>query len=250
MFSGVRRGGLPAYRQIAQILRGRIADSDYPERLPTEDELMREFSVGRHTIRAAIAKLVDDGLLERFPGRGTFVLPVEQRTSLWRIRSLEDILDQQFPEPPKIISAEFRPATDDREAARTLQLGGKESIFCIVAVRTSEGRPYSCSQITLPGDIGGAVSANLSEEVYSTPMIRAVERRCRVQINRAVQSTTAEAASEQIAELLEVKKGTAVLLLARTYFTAEGRPIEYARMYGRPDRYQHTIEFTRHSTGS
>lgn len=245
-FSSIHRGaGLPAYRQISQILRRRIARSKYTDRLPTEDELMREFKVARQTIRAAVAKLVDDGLLERFPGRGTFVLPAERRNSLWRIRALEDILDQRFPEPPKIISAAFRSAGDDREAAAALQLDPREKMFCVVALRTSEGLPYSCSQIILPSDVGRALSSRLTEEVYSTPMIRAVERRCGVQITRAIQSASAVLASDEIASLLEIEHGAPVLVLARTYFTSDGRPIEHVRMQGRPDRYQHTIEFTR-----
>ena len=244
----LRRVGPPAYRQISQILRERISEDQYPERLPTEDALMREFKVGRQTIRAAVSKLVDDGLLERFPGRGTFVLPPQERRSLWSIRSLEDILDQQFPEPPKIIAAEFRPAQSDREAALALELSRDEQMFCVVALRTLDGHPYSCSKIMLPPDIGRALSDRLSEEVHSGPVVRAVERQCRVQIDRAVQSATAEAASKDVADLLAIKSGSAVLVLARTYFTTDGRPIEYARMFGRSDRYRHTIEFTRHRT--
>ena len=246
----LRRAGSPVYRQISQILRERIAGDEYADRLPTEDELMREFIVGRHTIRAAVSKLVDEGLLERFPGRGTFVLPPERRASLWRIRSLEDILDQKFPEPPRIISAKFRSAKSDQEGAEALQLNRNEQMFCIVALRTSEGHPHSCSKIMLPQDIGNALSDKLSEEIKSGPVIRAVERHCRVLIDRAVQSATAEAATNDVAKLLDIKSGDAVLVLARTYFTTEGRPIEYARMFGRPDRYRHTIEFTRHRPGA
>jgi GntR family transcriptional regulator len=244
-FSGIHRGGLPAYRQIAQILRNRIANSDYTNRLPTEDELIREFKVARQTVRAAIANLVDDGLLERFPGRGTFVLPLEQRNSPWRIRTLEDILGQRFPEPPKIISTAFRSAREDGHAATALQLDRDDKMFCVVALRTLDGLPYSCSKIMLPGDIGRALSRRLTEEIYSVPMIRAVERQCGIRINRAVQCATAEPACNETARLLEIEDGAAVLVLERTYFTSEGRPIEYVRTQGRSDRYQHTIEFTR-----
>src|SRR4051812_48234171 len=66
------RGRAPAYHQIAQVLRERIASGNFPvgTQLPTEDEIMKAFRVSRHTVRAAVHTLVVDGLVERFAGRG------------------------------------------------------------------------------------------------------------------------------------------------------------------------------------
>lgn len=54
----------------AQIERGELSGGD---RLPTEKNLIEQFDAARNTVRKALAKLEDDGLIERHVGRGTFV---------------------------------------------------------------------------------------------------------------------------------------------------------------------------------
>lgn len=242
-----QRGSAPAYRQIAQLLHRRVLSGAYADaaRMPTEDELMEEFQVSRHTVRAALAKLVDDGLVERHAGRGTFVREGGPDNAAWRIRSLDDILGQVFPEPPQIVEVHERPAGYDLKAAEALQLDLNDRMFCLLAVRTSHGVPLSCSEIFLPDDIGRVLQDDFATHVRSTPMIRAIERECHVAATRAVQTATAIPAPEKIARLLDVEPGACILMLARTYYIEDGRPVDHARMFGRPDRYSHTIEFNR-----
>ena len=73
----------PMYRDIADQLRQRIEsgefDSEESERpkgqLPTEQELQKQYSASRNTIRDAIKQLITLGLVETKPGQGTFVVP-------------------------------------------------------------------------------------------------------------------------------------------------------------------------------
>src|SRR5947209_20509292 len=55
-----RNGPVPLYYQVLQVLRGRIASGQYPVggQLPTDEALMREFGVSRHTVRSALQELV------------------------------------------------------------------------------------------------------------------------------------------------------------------------------------------------
>ena len=63
------------YRQLANVLRQRILDGTMPSgtSLPTEFELSASYGVSRGTVRQALSLLSDEGLVERVPGRGTFV---------------------------------------------------------------------------------------------------------------------------------------------------------------------------------
>jgi len=66
---------VPPYRQIADILRRRIASGKYqPDaRIPTESELVEEFEVARTTARRAVGVLREEGLIYTVPNRGSYV---------------------------------------------------------------------------------------------------------------------------------------------------------------------------------
>ena len=64
------------HRLVAKALRDEIASGLWPtgDCIPSEQELARRFEVAHMTIRQAVSSLVDDGVLRRVQGKGTFVL--------------------------------------------------------------------------------------------------------------------------------------------------------------------------------
>jgi len=84
--SGARRG-LPMYAQLFALFRQRIEHGTWPldDCIPSLDELMAEFGVGRVTVRHALGMLEAEGLVGRFRGRGTFVLARPQSNIWYRI---------------------------------------------------------------------------------------------------------------------------------------------------------------------
>lgn len=66
----------PRYEQMYLMLRNKIQVGDYSvgDRIPSEKELMEEFSVSRITSKKALDMLVQDGYIMRQPGRGSFVI--------------------------------------------------------------------------------------------------------------------------------------------------------------------------------
>ena len=84
-----RSSGVALWRQIADHLRQAVSDGMFADTgmLPGEMALAEKFSVNRHTIRAAIAALAEEGVVSASRGRGTTILkqkrlrvPVGRRT--------------------------------------------------------------------------------------------------------------------------------------------------------------------------
>lgn len=75
---------MPLYQQILNEIRARIASSQWPAdtQLPTEDELEVNLQVSRVTIRQALSAAVEEGLIFRIPGKGTFVSRRETSTTI------------------------------------------------------------------------------------------------------------------------------------------------------------------------
>lgn len=75
------RGRRLVYMGIADVLAARIEDGTYPPeaRLPAELELAAEFGASRESVRRAVAELRERGLIETVKGKGSFILPAEER---------------------------------------------------------------------------------------------------------------------------------------------------------------------------
>jgi GntR family transcriptional regulator len=74
-------GPEPIYQQIADLIEKRIADGVYQPRraIPSTAQICDEFTVSAKTARAAVAVLVERGLVETRVGKGVFVLPPDAR---------------------------------------------------------------------------------------------------------------------------------------------------------------------------
>lgn len=77
---------VPLYRQVKKYILSRIQeDGVAAAKLPPEVEICRQFDISRATVRTAIMELVQEGILERVPGKGTFVkrLPNTLQFATW-----------------------------------------------------------------------------------------------------------------------------------------------------------------------
>ena len=73
-----RTSPLPLWAQIADDLRARLARNEFSERFPTDEDLVREYAVSRQTVREAVRRLEQAGVVERHRGRGTFLRPTPE----------------------------------------------------------------------------------------------------------------------------------------------------------------------------
>jgi len=78
------RGRKLVFMQIADVIAARIKDGTYPPegRLPAELEFVAEFGASRESVRRAIQELRRRGLIETVSGKGSYVLPPEERRPL------------------------------------------------------------------------------------------------------------------------------------------------------------------------
>jgi GntR family transcriptional regulator len=238
------RGAVPLYLQILRVLRGRIASGEYAvgAQLPTDKSLVAEFGVGRHTVRAAIEQLVSDGLIERIPGRGTFVLPRSMRGDEWSIGSFEDLIDASFENKFEILSATFVPARTNPRVAELFGLTSTDSLFRVRALRSSHEGPFAYSTIHFPSETGHRLKPHVNEGV---PLILQVERHCGSPAFEARQVAYAVSADRDVADILGVPPGEPLLVLERTYLGRNAVPLEHTRIEYRSDRYQQVVRFSR-----
>lgn len=233
------RPGIPRYLQIADAIRHELKGDG--ERISSEHALCRQFKVSRPTIRQALDVLVEEGLLYRHAGRGTFSTP--SGTSDRKLRVIGSVGDMMALGDEtwfKLLAREIVPVPAN--IAQALRLPPRSSAYRIVGVRHAETGPFQHVTAYLPLTIGTALS---DEDLSKTSLIGAVERVLGVPIKLMEQVVDAVLAPRQIAELLQLRSRSPLLLFERTYFAASGEPVEYAITYQTGRRYPYRIVLSR-----
>lgn len=149
MDSVLARSPVPRYVQIADLFRQRIARGGWcaGTRVPSNEELMREFDVSRITIRQAVDVLARDGLLEARQGSGTFVTG-EVRDDRWlRVEtSFTDLTEVYRDTKPELLNLAEATAAPSLRAEDGKPAPG---YFFMKRVHSHQGRPYCLISIYL-----------------------------------------------------------------------------------------------------
>ena len=231
----VRDSKLPFYYQLYEILRGNIIGGKWQpgDILPSESELIEQYEVSRITVRQALDALVNDGLIYRQRGRGTFVAHPTVEQGLNRIISFtEDMQQRGFRPGTEILAAELIPAS--REIAEKLQIEPAEELVHLERLRLAGGEAMSVEESYLihrlcPGILQGDYAQQSLRETLA--------RQYGLHLVRAKQTVRAILTPAKLATKLSVPPRSALLFIERVSFSNQNTPIEFLRLYHRGDRY-------------
>lgn len=134
---------IPLYHQLKQVIIEDIESGKYEvgEQLPTELELCEEYSVSRITVRRAISDLVDEKILYRQQGKGTFVSEAKIERELILIGSFSDIATESGKEPSaQILETIIKKPT--KELCDVLKISSEEDILELKRLLSINGKPF------------------------------------------------------------------------------------------------------------
>jgi len=232
---------LPLYQRLVEALTETITRQVWRpgDRLPSDMDLAARYGVAPGTVRQAIAALVDQGLVERQQGRGTFLRKPSFDSSLFRFfRFQGEGGDRQIPES-RILHRERTQAP----AAVAAALGcpaGTPAIF-MSRLRLLDGAPVLAEEIWLPFDRFEAFMA-LDEQDIGPLLYPIYETVCGEIVARAEERLTAESVQDGHAHLLGLDPGVPVIVIDRLARGYDDRPLEWRRSRGRADRFQYHVE--------
>jgi GntR family transcriptional regulator len=219
----------------ARIEQGIIAAGG---RLPGEREIRDEFGVSRMTVRQALARLEQRGLVVRRRSVGTFVAEPRFRQSATVLRGFFDELAAQGTiAVSKLISVEE--SVPAPSIAVALDLGVGETVYTITRVRSANAIPIVIERAHFPAAILPGLP---DEDLEHGSIYRLMERRYDARPVRASQSFEAVAADAHEAQLLGVPPGTPLMRVERTSWDARGRAVEQAQDLHRADRSRFVTE--------
>jgi len=236
---------VPLYHQVEQVIRYWISSGRYApgSQIPSEHQLGRELEVSRVTVREALRELVQDNLLVKVQGKGTFVaqLPKGSVPPAKYTGTLEDVYERVRHLQVRHLSVNRAPVPD--HVRRLLALGPDQTEIVQIERRRHAGtEPFSFTINYLPVDIGERID---TAKLHTTPLLLLLERDLKIPITRAEETVEAAPADPAVATQLGIPVLYPVMHITRLMFTTGSRPFEVVETFYRADKFQYRVSMVR-----
>ena len=232
----------PLYFQLYSLLKALILNGTlaHNQRMPTEEQLARTFSVSRITAKRAMDELANESLVERRRGKGTHIIyrysPKPVKAPLTGM--LEEIESMARNSSARVLECKMmQPPRDIREE---LELEPGDTALHLVRVREREGRDFGYYVSWTAG-----VKPPRSRKIFeNTPRITYFRDHGLV-LTHVTQTISAVAASPEVARELQVPEGSPLLsLIRRSYNHEQEREHlrDYLQVLYNPQHFQYKMD--------
>jgi GntR family transcriptional regulator len=233
---------IPMYYQLESHIKNQInAGIILPgDSIPSEREYAENYGISRMTVRQAINSLVNEGLLYRKKGSGTFVSEKKIEQPLQGLTSFtEDMKKRGLSPTSKLIHFEIIPANSF--IANELKINEFAPVYEIKRIRLADGEPMALETNYLSANM----VKGLTEEVVNASIYAYIEEKLNLRIAHADQLIESIKASVEDEKLLKIEKGHPMLYIQRNTYLQDGTPLELVKSVYRGDRYKFHIKMNR-----
>jgi len=239
-----RDSPIPYYFQLEGFLKEEIESGRWNpgQQIPSEAEFCEAFGVSRTVVRQALNELVNEGLLYRRRGKGSFVARPKIAESL--VQNLtgfyEDMVAKGLTPITQVLEQKLIPAS--KKVAGMLSLKEGDQVIKMDRLRSINNEPILIVTTFMPYQICPAL---LEEDLTKRSLYAVLEDRYKLEIARGRRTLEAISASEEDAKLLGIEEGDPLVLLKSVSYLKDGRPIEYFEAKHRGDRSRFEVELIR-----
>ena len=234
---------LPLYQRLREEMLAKIAAGEWTPGapIPTEAELTRHYGVAIGTVRKAVDTLVNEGLLLRSQGRGTFVRRPNFDASLARFfRQVDASGGLEIP-TSRILSKTLQKPSQG--VTNALELGKGEQVVHMERLRMIEGRTLFHEDIWLPANRFGALM-DVDPEDFGELLYPFYERQCGQCIASAKETLTVGAADGDMAATLSIEEGAPVVTIERIALGYDRSPLEYRLTRAAAEGFRYQIDIS------
>ncbi|MFZ4861267.1 GntR family transcriptional regulator [Sphingobacterium sp. Mn56C] len=231
----------PLHMRAERHLRALMQQEEYlnGKLLPDEVGMAKELGMSRNTLRQAINRLVQEGLLIRRKGHGTLLAkgPLQGKANNW-------ISFTQEMKSKGITVVDFERSMGHRQVNAEVSLffgtTVNDRLFYLERVRGSTDFPFVFFQSYFNPILGLTVSDN-----FDGPLYDIIERQKGYTLKTSREELSSMLADKMLADRLQIEVGDPVLVRKRWVLDENDLPIEYNLGFYRGDSYTYTVSFTR-----
>jgi GntR family transcriptional regulator len=231
-----RASPVPFWAQVLGDLTARLDAGEFDQRFPTDQELVAAYGVSRQTVREAVRRLADEGLLARERGRGTRVRRVEFEHTAGTLEGLFHQVEAQGVTQTSVVR--IREVTTDAAVARRLKLPVRARLVHIERLRLADGEALALDRSWLPARVARAL---LEAEFTHAGLYDELARLCDVRIDGGVERVRPVIPTPAERRALGIKSDVAAFAIERLV-CSEGAPVEWRHSLVRGDRYSFVVE--------
>lgn len=229
---------LPKYEQVYAELKSRVQQTLQPHQLlPGERELSQEFEVSRVTVRRALMRLADEGLVYRIQGSGTYVSETGMVSKSLHLASFSEDMRERGLTPSAVVLG-MDVVAADVDVAGDLRIPPGSPVFHLRRLRLANQVPMALEEVQIPEHL----VPGLGREDLRSSLYEIMRGRYNLTIERALQRIRAVVVNEGEAAQLKVAPYSPGLLVHRVGGDKREAPIERATTLYRGDRYE--FQFT------
>ena len=238
MIDGFNNFKMPRYEQVRWHIQTLLTESKWDENipLPTEQEFADKYQVSVGTVRKAVEKLVEDGVLIKHQGRGTFLKRPDFNVSLLRFFKFRD-KDASYVTPIGIVKKIMVIEGID-DINEKLNIAKHKALIYIERMRMVEDKVLLSEKIWLPKSRYQAF-ASLKPEDFENLLYPFYYTKCGQFVSSAVE--TLFFITDHNDPYLANTKQENLVKVCRVAKNLEGDPIEYRESYGLAEKFSYEI---------
>ena len=213
---------VPLYKQLKDLLLQEIKEGIYKanQKIPTELELSENIKLSRMTVRKALAELVEEGVLAKKQGKGTFVCQRKVTKDMKKLQSFSEMCAHMgMKAGGRMLENRLEPASE--KIARLLNVEKGSQVIYISRVRYADGMPMAIERNYFPLKYAFLLEERFEDNSLFT-FLKEHSHTAVAISEKWIELCKATAAE---AELLQMAKGTSMLFIKSVAYTAEKEPI-------------------------
>lgn len=231
---------IPLHYQLKEILQEMIENEVLKpgQSIPTERELCEIQGVSRMTVNKAILSLVNEGLIYREQGKGTFVSIVKVNREISQLKGFtEQMLENGVISKTKILSFKVIEATKKYKFELRMP-ENKNKIIEIKRLRFSAEQPVAIETAWLPYYLFNGMTKDIIEDKSLYEIFR---EKYGYHPDKAKQTIEPTMLNGYESKLLNQENSALALIFRRTTYLEDETPIEYTKAIYRSDKYKYQI---------
>ncbi|OZU88021.1 hypothetical protein CIL03_12855 [Virgibacillus indicus] len=234
--------GIPLKIQLRDIIRNKVTANELVDehgKLATEHELMEQFNVSRVTVRSALQMLVDEGVIVRRRGSGTFLRTNHPENWVGRLMGFSETQKESGMEPGAEVLLKGNTKGLDVHIRDKLNV---TEAWQLKRLRTSGNIPIAIEHAFFPTEYQNYFE---TENLASLAVYKYLEENKGIYLQDARQLISAINADKEEAGMLKIKENDALLYLERTTYTENNKPVEFLKAVYQPEYFQYLIKLSR-----